>query len=366
LGQTAAALDAYTHARSTFRQLAQQHGSPLAHRADAALCENNRGVLLVQLGRYAEAQQAYALALREQATLLAEQPDGQRLVSDMALTHLNLGRLQSQVGRFKEARASLTTAESLLARLALEAPGSRDIQLNRAAVLNALVALPTETPTSNRQHLQQAIDIYSQLLAAQPVDTELQHLLALAYNNLGTTLRQQWSVAAGVAALDAATAREVDVAYEHAVAIQSELVQQAPLVIPYHAELATTWNNLGQWRLDRGQASEAQEALIRAKGLLEPLCDEHPEQVVNRSSLGGVLNNLALVYERQGRLDEAAAALQAAIVHQQFAHEKAPRSERYQEFLRQHRENLSRVMCGRAQEDNTLAVPAVRDAQASG
>jgi hypothetical protein len=87
---------------------------------------------------------------------------------------------------------------------------------------------------------------------------------------------------------------------------------------------------------------------------------------LNRSSLGGVLNNLALVYERQGRLDEAAAALQAAIVHQQFALEQAPRSDRYREFLRQHRENLSRVIRGRAQDDNAVAVPTPSDARASG
>ena len=366
LGQTAAALDAYDHARFAFLQLSQRHGSPLVHRANAALCENNRGVLLVQLGRYAEARQAYALALQEQDALLAEQPGGRRLICDMALTHLNLGRLQGQVGRLAEARASLTTAESLLGRLANEAASSRDIQLNRATVLNALVALPTETPASRREHLQQAIDIDTQLLAAGPYDAELRHLLALAYNNLGTTLHQQRRVPVEIGAVDAASTREVDVAYERAVAIQSELVQQAPLAVQYRAELATTWNNLGQWRLDCGRGSEAEEALIRSKCLLEPLCDEHPEHVLNRSSLGGVLNNLALVYERQGRLDEAAAALQAAIVHQQFALEKAPRSDRYREFLRQHRENLLRVIRGRAQDGNAAAVPTPRDARASG
>ena len=118
--------------------------------------------------------------------------------------------------------------------------------------------------------------------------------------------------------------------------------------------------------MDCGLISEAEAALNRSKGLLMPLCESNPTQVLNRSSLGGVLNNLALVYEQQGRLVAAVEALEAAVAHQQFAHEQAPESNRYREFLQQHQDDLSRIRRAQTQRDGAATVVTQRQAITSG
>ena len=154
LGRIEAAIDAYGQARLLFINLARQDGTTFADRAAAALCENNRGVLFVKLGQYAEAAQSYKRALEEQNALLVERPEDRTVLVDWANTNLNQGRLQTQMDRFHDARLSLSIAETHFNQLAQKQPGDRDIQINLAAVLSAFTALPPESPTRSRQRLQ--------------------------------------------------------------------------------------------------------------------------------------------------------------------------------------------------------------------
>ena len=70
----------------------------------------------------------------------------------------------------------------------------------------------------------------------------------------------------------------------------------------------------------------------------------YPGQLNLRSSLGGVLNNQGMVFEQLERNEEAAAAYQQAIRHQQLAVKHAPRTAQFREFLSKHCFNHGRVL----------------------
>ena len=315
-------------------------------------------MVLVQLGRYAAAEQAYSQAILEQSRAAATADSRVQHRTELAVTHLNRGRLQTQIGEYQHAQTSLQTAEALLHQ-ALRQPTHPDQPVDRAiatelaATYNALADLPVTPPSAQARSLQAAIAIYSDLLRSAPDDRETTRLLALTHNNLGGVYRLLHPAAAaetdaksGSDELGGESDSQHDATAEFRVAIelQTALMRQAPAVVAYRAELATSWNNLGQEQLESGELSAAAADFGEARQLLETLCREHPQQLMLRSSLGGVLNNLALVYEQQHNAVAAIEVLRIAIDHQRFAHRHAPESQRYRSFLEEHEQNLARVL----------------------
>jgi hypothetical protein len=76
----------------------------------------------------------------------------------------------------------------------------------------------------------------------------------------------------------------------------------------------------------------------------DKLADDFPATPGYRSELGGVLNNVAIMQLRQGKLAEAHRSLEQAILHQQAARKITPEHLIYRQNLRNHYWNLADVL----------------------
>src|SRR5205085_9455320 len=81
-----------------------------------------------------------------------------------------------------------------------------------------------------------------------------------------------------------------------------------------------------------------------------------------RIRLGGVLNNLAMLLNDEGRLDQARQVIGKAIDHQQSAHKKEPKDEMCRRFLRNHYSVLAEI-CLKQEDHDGLAKAAVEPAK---
>lgn len=336
LGDLRSAHEIYERAETIFDEATAQNPNDLSMRVDAALCRNNFGTLLTQMGNYILAEQQYRYAIHEYSVVVPTAESSQRnhIANDLATTYFNLARLQTQQGSTSQATESLHSAYTLLAPF-LENPNHGEIQRKLASVQNALAALPSQELTQRKRYVEAAIQIYKRLDADQPQAPDILRELSLSHNNFGAILREQGS-------LDAAVRQ-----YRTAMEIQQQLVVRAPHVAQFKADLATTLNNLGQSEISRSDFYQAESPLNQARELLEGLCQTCPDHVVYKSSLGGVWHNLSLLYEHRTEWDRAESALNKAMTYQQAAHDTAPQCTRFVDFLNEHRASLARVIQAR-------------------
>jgi tetratricopeptide (TPR) repeat protein len=89
------------------------------------------------------------------------------------------------------------------------------------------------------------------------------------------------------------------------------------------------------------QLDEAEAAFARAAALWRKRAAGPAAPLVDRSQLGAVLNNFAMLQMRRKKPAEAAALLEEAVASQKAALEGDPRSPRYRQYLRNHYRNLS-------------------------
>ncbi|MDA0659523.1 MAG: serine/threonine-protein kinase [Planctomycetota bacterium] len=333
LGDLVSAQSVYTRAEAHFDKLMAKFPTDMTIRVDAALCRNNCGTLLTQLGSFPLAEQQYREAIQEYSHLLPAIPSAlqNRVANELATAYFNLGRLQMQQGSIPVATESLRAAYTLLVPLADK---SQDIavQRNLASVQNALAGLPTVELVQRRHYVEAAIHIYQELNDLAPKVPGIMHEMSLSHNNLGAILRD-------LGDSDAAVHQ-----FRLAITIQNQLVHAAPGAIHFKADLATTLNNLGQSEMSRSDLHEAETSLNHARNLLETLCQKSPNDVLYKSNLGGVWHNLSLLYEHRMEWDKAELALHSAMTYQQAAHDTAPQCARFVDFLNEHRMSLQRVV----------------------
>jgi tetratricopeptide (TPR) repeat protein len=136
------------------------------------------------------------------------------------------------------------------------------------------------------QQYRQAISQLSALVS-ETGDAADRQFLASAYNWLGETLRGQ-----------AGRAEQAADAYNGALELQSALAEANPSVEAYQQEFGRTLYNRGILRSDIGQPSGAEEDFREAIRRLEPLTGE-----TARQDLGRAYNNLAALYDMQGRAE---------------------------------------------------------------
>jgi tetratricopeptide (TPR) repeat protein len=89
---------------------------------------------------------------------------------------------------------------------------------------------------------------------------------------------------------------------------------------------------------------EAEKSFATARKIMEELADDYPGELGYRSTLGGILNNLGLIQEKSGKLDEAKVLFEEAIAQQRRALENSPQVAQYRQYLGKHYANYRRVL----------------------
>ena len=95
--------------------------------------------------------------------------------------------------------------------------------------------------------------------------------------------------------------------------VHIRLVWENPNVLAYQNNLATSYNNLGTWRLDNGDTAGAHKLSQQAVEIGEDLSRKHPDIPEYKKALAGTLGNLALTELFAHHPKEAIAAATRAL-----------------------------------------------------
>jgi tetratricopeptide (TPR) repeat protein len=205
-------------------------------------------------------------------------PANTQVQDDLAASHMNMGNVLSDLGRRADALVSFQRALPIRERLAKDNPAVHQFQSGLAACL----------------------DNIGGLLFAMGNRTE-----AMA-------------------------------SHRRALEIIERLARNHPTVTQFQDDLAICSMNLGNLYLFMGQPAEAIQSFSRSLEIYEQLVRDHPTVPNYHSSLGGALNNMAMIEIGQKRWPQARRLLDRAVAQQRDALAALPRHPVYRQFLRNH------------------------------
>jgi tetratricopeptide (TPR) repeat protein len=188
------------------------------------------------------------------------------------------------------------------------------------------------------------MQIYQQLAQEQPDKLEYQHKIALMHGNIGALQGQQ--------KLD----QQAEQSQRQAVEMLSQVVAADAQTKVYHSDLALAYNNLGRVQAARGSDVSAIESYQKAIAGLSELIRRYPGDINDISNLGGMYNNLAMTLRTLDQLESAATALEKAIELQRQAYEAAPEVGQFRAFLNNHYYNYGELLRKAGRVDEAVKV----------
>ncbi len=348
LGEFSEAVAAYEHAERLYRELNREQPDVARFQVDLALCSNNRAHLLERQGQTEPAYAAYQRAETILRRLCRQHPGEGRYAQSLALALTNVGSLQRKTGQLTNALSTYREAVTLQKRLLVADPSNAELASQLAGSYNELsFLLGTEDLAASANHNDRAIEILRRLAEQEPTDWKWDAQLAACYNNRAAIYKRNEKL------------QDAKRAYESGIAVQERLARRAPNLVQLQYELGVSYNNLGQL-LAAESASEAEERFLLARTIFEKLTGGSADSPRYRASLGGVLNNLALLRERAGENDKAAAIYEEAILHQETAWQRAPEIVEFRELLNTSYVNLGRLRRDQQRPDDTAALALKR------
>jgi tetratricopeptide (TPR) repeat protein len=298
LGRHEEALNVYEEAIDIIRKFTSMR--PETFRPNLAGSLNNLGSILSALGRREEALIAVKEALDIHRQLA--QSHQEAFLPDLAGSLNNLGFFLRDLGRREEALNATQEALDIRRKLAQSHP--EDFLPDLAASLNNLGSFLGDLGhwDETLNAIQEAVEIRRQLSQSRP--EAFRPDLAKSLNNLGNRLSDlgRWD--------------EALIAAQEALDIHRQLAQSRPEA--FLPELAASLNNLGSILSDLGRNEEALIAAQKAHDIYLQLTQSRPEAF--RPHLAGSLNNLGSILGDLGRWDEALILAQEAVeIHRQLA-----------------------------------------------
>jgi serine/threonine protein kinase/tetratricopeptide (TPR) repeat protein len=263
------------------------------------------------------------------------------------------GPVQSEeaIGYFRATLAIRPDSPGVFLNLGTSLLGTGDIDGAIAAYRKA-IALDPQYATAHSSlgnALREKGDLTSAIAACQKA-VSLKPDFAEGYGNLGVALQAAGDLPGASAALRKVVALKPGLASGHrnlgaalyatgdldgAIAAYREAIALKP-------DYAEAHSDLGVALRDKGDLSGARAACRQAVVLSERLVQAFPKAPGAHSSLGGALNNLALVLMRdRDQLTEVRQLLERAISHQQLALQLRPQQPVYRQYLRNHYLNLA-------------------------
>ena len=302
--------------------------------ARLATCLNNHALVIARLGRTDDAKARIAKAIKTLQTLITETPEQSDLQRSLATSWNNLGIIQADHDT-AAARECYRSAIKILEQPASAAQDNSERLLTLATVFRNLSLLV------KADHLEEAIrwsqesmKLYEKLVESEPTDLEYKAHLANSYSGLTSLLSKR-----PMENMD-----KLLETYADAEQTQRELIQREPFRIDRRRELAITLNNRGlmETRLQRFEAAE--KSLQSAITTQEQILEEVPGDLTGTSQLGGMHNNLGMVYQLQGQDKRAAESYLSGIHLLQIAYTNAPDVHRFRNHLSRTLYNYGRVL----------------------
>jgi serine/threonine protein kinase len=317
LHRPAEALAAFGQAQTLWDGLAA--GAPL-HDPELAKNHIDRGNALQDLGRHEEAVADYQAAAAILDKVVAGSPQYRR---EQAVTRNNLANALRHLRRREEALAALSRAAQIQDELLAEAPDDplygADLAATRISLGKLLQAL--NRPGEALAAFQKVLDAMGPLAAKFPVVPRLRQYQAMTYNAIVYLLSQQ---------------RRFDEALTYCqkgLLVQEKLVADFPKAPQYRSELANGYMNNGAVLAELGRREEELVAFQKALALHEALAKDYPEVAGHAVNLGGSYCNMGGLLNEMDRPEEALTWLAKAIATLQAVQPKASQPGTAREFL---------------------------------
>jgi serine/threonine-protein kinase len=260
-----------------------------------------------------------------------ERADDPALRADLGHAVMRLGSITAEIDSKTRAIRDYERALALFEELA-RGP-SADHREALATCQNDLARLYWETGQAARAETayERALDLRGQLVQDHPESAEHARLLARTQSNYGALSFETGRVA------------RAEGAYGQAVTLGERLVRDHAGVPQHQHDLALACSNLGLLYRATGRAPEAEQALRRAQDLMTPLVAASPSVLEYQDALAVARNNRALSFKDAGEMIKAEEALREALAAwQRLAHDN-PLVTEFQNHLAGCHANLSGI-----------------------
>jgi tetratricopeptide (TPR) repeat protein len=275
-------------------------------------------------------------AARDELLRLVEGPDADAGDRDaLANCHVSLGQSLAAVGRDHEAEADLRAARVLLERMYAERPDNTRLGYELALALSAQADALNRLGRGEeaRAARQEAEEFHRKLAGQEGGPERTLEFRGTERFNLGVALAKQGKNS------------EAESAFRDAVSLRRQLVEESPAVPRHRADLAASLSNVGGSMLaDTARYDEAEQLYREALALRRRLAEELPTVPEHQGQLGGALSNLAMIALSRGRPASARPMLEEAITRQRAALKANPNHPLFTSFLGKHYWLLSRAL----------------------
>jgi tetratricopeptide (TPR) repeat protein len=178
---------------------------------------------------------------------------------------------------------------------------------------------------SEDEYLRKAVALLKQLTTEQPENPDYQHLLACCYRDLARS----------------PYAKANDPRFQQAITILEKLVKQHPESPAYRFDLISSYARLGRNEpLGREKDDAIEQDLQRALKLADELVAQYPAVPTYAALQAPLLQKLAQLQRRSGRMFEADQTLRRAIDLQTNLLQRFPNNSVYSQWLEQLRREL--------------------------
>ena len=252
------------------------------------------GEILIQLGRFKEAGEAFRRAEAIFQALLAVDPANPEHHRELAACHA--ARASLTVEDLAHHKKAIALREELVARY----PGiaSYRKELAHSYHLLGVAYWKTKRPGADKQ-LHNAREIQERLCADNPVDPELRANLAMTFRDLGNVYRENF--------ID--RLEEAEPYNRRAVAIHQELVTRYPTRPQFWLELGWSSWEMGRFLVAAQRYEEVAPFADRAATIFEGLSNDYPDVYSHRWHQAYALEDLAKSQFQTGRVAEAEQAI---------------------------------------------------------
>jgi tetratricopeptide (TPR) repeat protein len=316
-------------------------------RLEASWTHSRLAAIYLLLGEQRDAVASYGRAIELQEKLAGEFPDKPAYRHYLANNCAGLGKALAHADP-KEAEKVFTRGLSLANELVDRYPDERDYKNGMATLYNELGNLLSGAGRTKEANaaMVKARDAWSVLAEAYPDVASYQHTLAGSLDNLAFPLIK--------ANQELSRARKL---IEQAIFHQKKALKLEPENADSRFNLAIHYQALGATLKRLKEYDGAEKSYRDSIAVREGLMKDYPAIPNHPSALGASLNDLCYFLIERGRLTEARACVDQAIVYQKAALAANARSLRYRQFLSNHYWNLTDVLV--RQEDYLGAVRAV-------
>jgi tetratricopeptide (TPR) repeat protein len=233
-------------------------------------------------------------------------------------------------------------------KLAADFPNVPDHQSGVGGALNNWAAWLVDEgkPEAARQLLREAITWQEKAVQANPKSPKYCEFLCKHYHQLASVLEPLKSPEReqnlSKALLRLGQQERAEGALRQAITIGEALVKDFRGERTFLESLADDYSRLGLVLPHETPPKKKEEAFRQARKRWQQLVDGSPKVALYRSRLANVLHNLAILFARERKLEQARPLLQDAIRHQQAAYKAEP--ERYRAKLLHHYQTLVRIL----------------------